>query len=122
MRSPTLCGSPTVIWNVGLAACSTLTLGCVCLCGALLLGGCTGGGILGPDVRMSSSSSSRFTESIILRIEDVEAAVVGREIRAEASSFCGGAGGSSGCDGGVGAPNGPKGSSTASSRVGCVPY
>jgi hypothetical protein len=30
VMSPTLCGSPTVISKLGLAACSILTLGCVC--------------------------------------------------------------------------------------------
>lgn len=122
VRSPTLCGSPTKIWKVGLAACSTLMLGCVFLCVPSLVGGCTGGGIRGPAEGNSSSSSSRFTESIMLRIEDCDVAVVGRETREEACSFCGGTGGSSACDEAaklsVEAPRGPKGSSTTSRRVG----
>jgi hypothetical protein len=107
-----------VIWKEGLAACSTLTLGCVCRCGPLLAGGWTGGGTLGPEsIGASPSSSSRLTESIIPRIDEVEAVGVGRGLRDEAGSFCGGAGGASGAEGGVGAPKGPKGSSTASRCV-----
>lgn len=48
VRSPTLCGSPTVIWKLGFAACSTLTLGCVELRIGLGCAGWTGGGCLGP--------------------------------------------------------------------------
>jgi hypothetical protein len=83
--------------------------------------GWTGGGILGLGATVSSSSSSRFTESIIPRMDDVEAAVVGRELLAAGGSFCGGAGGASGADGGDGAPRGPRGSSTTSRRVGWAP-
>lgn len=119
-----MCGSPTVMLNVGFAACSTLTLGCVCLRGPSLLGGCTGGGIRGPDV--GRSSSSRFTESIMLRREDCEVAVVGRGDRTEGCSFCGGAGGSSACEEAAmpspKGPSGPRESSTAWRRVGCAPY
>lgn len=123
VRSPTLCGSPTDMWKLGFAACSTLTLGCVWRWGALLVAGWTGGGTLGPDdTSASSSSSSRFTESIMPRMDDVEADGVGRGLRDAVGSFCGGAGGASGPEGGVGAPKGPKGSSTASRRVACPPY
>lgn len=122
-----MCGSPTVIWNEGFAACSTLTLGCVCRWGALLLAGWTGGGTLGPDdTGVSSSSSSRLTESIMPRRDDVEAAAAAaatlRGLRDAVGSFCGGAGGASGADGGVAAPKGPRGSSTASRRVAWPPY
>lgn len=108
--------------KVGLAACSTLTLGCVCLGGPLLFGGCTGGGTRAPAMVGLSSSSSRFTDSIIPRIDDCDVAVVGREPRPAASSFCGGAGGSSSCESAgesAEAPRGPRGSSTLSRRVGC---
>lgn len=54
-------------------------------------------------------------------MDDVEAAVVGREPLAAGGSFCGGAGGASGADGGDGAPRGPRGSSTTSRRVGWAP-
>jgi len=104
------------MWNEGLAACSILTLGCVCRGGALFAGGCTGGGILGLGATVSSSSSSRFTESIMPRRDEVEVAVVGRELLDAGGSFCGGAGGASGADGGDGAPRGPRGSSTTSRR------
>lgn len=52
------------------------------------------------------------------RIDDAEAAGVGRGLRCDvACSFCGGAGGASGAEGGVAAPRGPSGSSVASRVV-----
>jgi hypothetical protein len=75
VRSPTLCGSPTLMLKLGLAACSTLTLGWVCRWGTSFAVGWTGGGTLGPrDTGTVSSSSSRFTESIIVLMDEVEAA------------------------------------------------
>lgn len=44
---PTLCGSPTVIENVGFAACSTLTLGRLDVRIGLGWAAATGGGALG---------------------------------------------------------------------------
>src|SRR5690242_3717524 len=112
--------------KVGLAACSTLTLGCACRWGAACAGACTGGGTRGPcDCRRSSSSSSlRSTESIMpRRDDDVDVPVAGRLFRAAVLSFCGGEGGpAAGAAGGVAAPSGPSGSSTASSFVDWVPY
>jgi hypothetical protein len=68
--------------------------------------------------KLSSSSSSKFTESIMPRTDEVEVAGVGRALRCAATcSFCGGAGGASGAEGGVAAPKGPSGSSTASRVV-----
>ena len=108
--------------KVGFAACSTLILGWVCLWSAAVAGW-TGGGSRGPRAsgRSSSSSSFKFTESIMPGREDADA--VGG-----CASFCGGAGGASwsrAASAGElpsGAPNGPRGSSTASNFVACPPY
>lgn len=101
--------------NEGLAACSMLTLGCVCLRGASWLAGSTGGGTRGLP-SLATSSSSSFTDSIIPRTDDPpDVTDVGRALRA-ANSFCGGAGGSSieGTEAKL-SPNGPRGPSESSS-------
>lgn len=53
-----MCGSPTVIWKFGFAACSRLTLGCMELRTGLGWAACTGGGCLGPVDWLKPSSSS----------------------------------------------------------------
>lgn len=112
VRSPTLCGSPTVISKEGLAACSTLMLGCPCLRAPSMPGGsCTGGGPRAFDVDMPSSSTSDRGPPL----RCWAAARTGIDC-----SLTGGMGPGSG----VGAmspsgPNGPVASSRASSLVGC---
>ena len=124
VKSPTLCGSPTTISKVGLAASSILTLGCDCLLApSASTGGCTGGGPLNP-----APSSSRLTESIIPgRLDACDLDDVGRTLRAAADSFRGGSGASSLNRGLLSAapppPSGPSGSTsspTASNFVACA--
>jgi hypothetical protein len=123
VRSPTLCGSPTLISNVGFAACSMLTLGCVWRFGpSASEGGCTGGGPRNP-----APSSSKLPDSTKPVPPNAGGKVVGGGgLRPAMVSFWGGAGASS-----VGvalvsdgaSPSGPRGStvsSTASRRVACA--
>lgn len=103
--------------KVGLAACSTLTLGCICRGGAPAGCGCTGGGPLGlPTGRVVSSYSGPARSG---------AAVDGGRGARALTSFLGGVGAwSADMDEAAGvtsAPSGPRGSrepSTASSFVG----
>ena len=127
MRSPTLCGSPTVISKLGLAACSILTLGCV---GRLELS--IPPGAIWPccerlcfELIELLSSSLSSAESIVSLFaggcdEDVERALrVG-----SVCSLDGGAGGNSVSERLAFSPNGPSGpreSSMASKRVACAP-
>ena len=121
-----MCGSPTVISKLGLAACSILTLGCVGLrefsippgagwpCGYLCL-----------EVVELLSSSTRSVESIIPLFIDGCDEGVERALRAgSVCSLEGGAGGTSGSERLGFSPNGPSGpkeSSMASKRVACAP-
>lgn len=100
--------------NVGLAACSTLILGWVCLLGDSALGGWTGGGFFS-----RGCSSSRFTESIKPAPLDVrDKSEDGRTARPlAAGSFSGGAGASSTKELSPRGPSGSVVSSTASSLV-----
>lgn len=116
---PTVCGSPTVMENVGLAACSTGCEGCVGLARPSKEVGWTGGGIRGPPLREPSSSMSA------LRLETAEAAVDGLELMGclvlEASSFTGGVGALGSSVGSIPkGPNGPIESSRLSRVVDCV--
>jgi hypothetical protein len=111
VRSPTLCGSPTVMSNLGFAACSSETLGCVCRCVEGLLD-------WNDDVRRDAASSPG-SESIRSKPGTLEEPARGRP-----DSFDGTLGG---CSKLVGKPvlpsrsspppNGPRGSSTVSSLV-----
>jgi len=109
--------------KVGLDACSTETLDGVALCDVCCVGGCTGGGTLGrPPLSSTSSSSCRFTESIIPRSEErPDLSDTGRADREACSSFCGGAGGSSAAGAAPSGPRGPRSSSKACNVVDCVP-
>lgn len=122
VKSPTLCGSPTLISKVGFAACSTDMLGCVCrLSPSVSAGGCTGGG----PRKLPPSSSTTFPAKPAPPVicEKVDS---GCAPRAASDSFWGGAGASSVgvmAVSGVASPSGPRGStvsSTASSLVACA--
>lgn len=104
-----------MIWNVGLAACSTLILGCVCLLGASAGGGCTGGGFC-----PRGGSSVKLTESIMLTgvLEGWDTAEAGRT--PGPGSFDGGSGASSAAELSPKGPSGSVESSTASSLVTCA--
>lgn len=110
--------------KLGLAACSILTLGCVCLLvfSAPVGDRCPWVGNLGFEA-MELSSSPRSTESIMLLfMEDCEEAVAWRAFRTgNDCSFDGGTGGCSGSDKidefSPRGPRGPRESSTASNRV-----
>lgn len=98
-----------MISNVGLAACSTLTLGCVSLRIGAPCEGCIGGGILGPPDD-DSPSSPRPKESEILLLNGLwEEPISWRGLCVTVCSFCGGAGGSSAVDAGALSPSGPRG-------------
>ena len=122
-----MCGSPTVISKLGLAACSILTLGCVGLfefsippgaewpcCGYLCL-----------EVIELLSSSTRSAESIIpLFIGGCDEGIERALRMGNVCSLDGGAGGISGSERLEFSPNGPSGpreSSIASRRVACAP-
>lgn len=64
VKSPTLCGSPTVMSKEGFAACSMLMLGVVSRRTSAACEGCIGGGILGPSEDGPSSFES--AESVML--------------------------------------------------------
>lgn len=110
--------------KLGLAACSILTLGCVCL---LCPSGPPGEGCpctYLPAEVADRSVSPRSTESIILRlVGDCEGCW--RAFRTGSDcSLEGGTGGCSGSGVGTSSPNGPRGpreSSTASRRVAWAP-
>ncbi len=91
---PTLCGSPTVMENVGLAACSTVMLGRLDARTGLGCAAATGGGALGPRPKPSSPSSSTRCGSGGLRIE-LPGAVGMVERTDKTCSLSGGAGGDS---------------------------
>jgi hypothetical protein len=94
-----------VTWKKGLAASTTLTLGCIGLGGVSLDGGSTGGGTRALEVEgMSSSSSSRLT--LLIKVL--------REALDEADGPCGccwrsGEATGSGRGGGASFPKGPSG-------------
>jgi hypothetical protein len=112
-----------VISNVGFAACSTLTLGCVSLRIGAPGEGCTGGGILGPPADCSVSSLRSAASSILLLSELCEEPIGCRRLWVTICSFCGGAGGSSATAAALSprGPRGPRESSSASSRTGVWP-
>lgn len=122
VRSPILTGSPTLMWKVGLEACSTLTLGRWPLW--LLLGraASTGGGTRGPlDPAFKSSSSSSSSMRCGSAGRRDWACCGGIVVRITSCSFCGGAGGlasAAPASSSLEALSGPRGSSTASRRVG----
>jgi len=120
-----LCGSPTDILKVGLAAWPTLRLGGVCLCGPSITAGSTGGGLLGcENVEFSISSYVGSNAALTLVFGGCTVTVEGLELGTTCRSFSGSSGGSSGSGAADEfAPNGPKGpnaSSIASSCVVCV--
>lgn len=117
---PTLCGSPTTMWNVGFAACSTGCDGWAGLCRPPNCGGSTGGGMRGPPFSELPSSSKSAP-----RLDAADAAVEGREPAAfrvlEANSFTGGVGATGSSTGSMpSGPSGPMESSRVSSVVDCV--
>ena len=122
-----MCGSPTVISKLGLAACSILTLGCVDLLEFSIPPGaewpCCG--YLCFDVVELLSSSTRSAESIIPLFTGGCDEGVERVLRVgSVCSLDGGTGGSSGSERLEFSPSGPSGpreSSMASRRVACAP-
>ena len=122
---PTLCGSPTVIWNIGFAASTTLTLGCTCLDGVSLIGGCTGGGTLGLEI-LSPFSSSTSSSPLKVRTEACDVDAGGLDVRIGICCSVGlSTNVSSDCVAATklspSGPRGPRESSTASNRVTCPP-
>jgi hypothetical protein len=93
-----------VTWKNGLAASTTLTLGCIGLGGASMDGGSTGGGTRALEVGISSSSSSRLTLLINVFRDALDEA-------AGACECCWGRGEAmgSGRGGGESLPKGPRG-------------
>jgi len=113
-----------VISKLGLAACSILTLGCVCLLAPSGPpgDGCACGNL--PAELADPSVSPRSTEFIILPLMgDCEGCE--RALRCGSDcSFEGGIGGCSGSGTDIFSPSGPRGpseSSTASNLVACAP-
>ena len=81
-----MCGSPTVMLNVGFAACSMATEGWAWRARASTPGGATGGGALAP-----LSEEAPSAERSEVAVEGREAEVGGCRVRV-GSSFTGGAG------------------------------
>ena len=105
-----MCGSPTVISKLGLAACSILTLGCVGLLEFSIPSGaewpCCGYLVLEVPELLSSSTA----DSIMALLIDDWDEDVGRALRVgSVCSLDGGAGGNSGSAGLELSPNGPSG-------------
>ena len=109
--------------KVGFAACSMLTLGCVCLLtlSGPFCGGCTGGGCLalGP---CASPSLPKSTEFIILLLITVVGGCCRVLRTGRDCSFDGGVGTDSGCTTAFSprGPRGPRVSSAASTLMGCA--
>lgn len=124
VKSPTLCGSPTVISKDGFAACSTLTLGWVSLLTGAPCESCTGGGIRAPGSCVTSSIRSSDSTVFLVTSAGWFPNFEPGGWRRTTCSFCGGSGGRSFVAAGALSPSGPKGpreSSTAWRRTGWWP-
>lgn len=114
-----------MISKLGRAACSILTLGCVCLLGFSIPWGWPWEWNLCLELTEPLSSSPKFDESTMLLLMGDWFGCGCRALRTgNECSFEGGAGGNSGSEIFEFSPNGPSGpreSSMASRRVACAP-